>query len=153
MMNKKRVGIVGATGYVGVELVRLLVNHPCFELTRLVSQSYAGRQFAEIYPSFARLVNLPLSTLDIDDLAGSCDLVITALPHGVSAAVVPALLERGVKVLDHSGDFRYRDVNVYEKAYKLSHPRPDLLSEAVYGLPEIYRDRIAGARLVANPGC
>jgi len=153
MINKKRIGIVGATGYVGVELVRLLTNHPCFDMTRLVSQSYAGQRFADIYPSFSRLVDLPLSGLDVDDLAEACDLVVTALPHGVSAAVVPELLERGVKVLDHSGDFRYRDVNVYEKAYKLSHPRPDLLAEAVYGLPEIYRDKIAAARLVANPGC
>jgi len=153
MMNKKRIGIVGATGYVGVELVRLLASHPGFEMTRLVSQSYAGQRFADIYPSFTRLVDLPLSGLDVDDLAAACDLVVTALPHGVSAAVVPELLERGVKVLDHSGDFRYRDVNIYEKAYKLSHPRPDLLAEAVYGLPEIYRDKIAAARLVANPGC
>lgn len=153
MMNKKRIGIVGATGYVGVELVRLLARHPGFELTRLVSQSYAGQRFAEVYPAFARLVDLPLSVLDVDDLAESCDLVVTALPHGVSAAVVPELLDRGVKVLDHSGDFRYKNVAVYEKAYKLSHPRPDLLAEAVYGLPEFYRDQIAGARLVANPGC
>ncbi len=147
------VGIIGATGYVGIELVRLLSRHPSFQLTRLVSQSYAGKQFAEVYPAFARLVDLKLTVMDVDDLAANCDLVITALPHGISAAVVPELLDRGVKVLDHSGDFRYRDVAVYEKAYKLSHPRPDLLAEAVYGLPELYRDKIAKARLVANPGC
>lgn len=148
-----RIGIVGATGYVGVELIRLLAGHPDFQMTRLVSQSYAGKLFAEVYPSFNRLVDLTLTTLDVDDLAANCDLVITALPHGISAAVVPDLLDRGVKVLDHSGDFRYRDVKVYEQAYKLSHPRPDLLKEAVYGLPEFYRDQIACARLVANPGC
>jgi len=153
MENSLRIGIVGATGYVGIELVRLLSMHRRFNLTRLVSQSYAGRDFAEVNPAFARLIDLPLSQLDVDDLAENCDLVITALPHGVSSAVVPELLERGVKVLDHSGDFRYRNVAVYEKTYKLSHPRPDLLSEAAYGLPELYREKIASARLVANPGC
>lgn len=153
MKKGLKIGIAGATGYVGVELVRLLAGHPNFRMTRLVSQSYAGQRFADVYPAFARLVDLPLSGLDVDDLAAECDLVITALPHGVSAAVVPELLSRGVKVLDHSGDFRYRNVEIYEKAYKLSHPCPELLAEAVYGLPELYRDQIAGARLVANPGC
>ena len=148
-----RIGIIGATGYVGVELVRLLSAHRRFRMTRLVSQSYAGRRFADVYPAFAHLVDLELTALDLDDLEANCDLVVTALPHGVSAAVVPDLLARGIKVLDHSGDFRYRNVAVYEKAYKLSHPRPDLLAEAVYGLPEIYREEIALARLVANPGC
>ncbi len=153
MEKNLRIGIVGATGYVGVELVRLLIRHRRFQMTRLVSQSYAGRSFAEVCPAMARLTDLPLSALDVDDLAAACDLVVTALPHGVSSEVVPQLLERGVKVLDHSGDFRYKDVAVYEKAYKLTHPRPDLLAGAVYGLPEIYRADIAQARLVANPGC
>lgn len=153
MIKGYRVGVIGATGYVGVELIRLLAGHPGVRLTRLVSQSYAGKRFADVYPAFARLVDLELTELDIDRIADDCDLVVTALPHGVSAAIVPDLLARGVKVLDHSGDFRYRSVSVYEQTYKLVHPRPDLLSEAVYGLPELYRDLIAGARLVANPGC
>jgi len=153
MEKDLRIGIVGATGYVGIELVRLLARHRRFQMTRLVSQSYAGRAFAEINPSMAHLVDLTLSALDVDDLAAACDLVITALPHGVSSDIVPQLLDRGVRVLDHSGDFRYKDVAIYEKAYKLTHPRPDLLAEAVYGLPEFYRDAIAKARLVANPGC
>jgi N-acetyl-gamma-glutamyl-phosphate reductase len=153
MGNGYRVGIVGATGYVGVEIIRILMDHPDFQLTRLVSQSYAGKTFAEVQPAFARRVELPLGSLDPADLAANCDLVVTALPHGVSAAVVPDLLGRGLKVLDHSGDFRYKDVAVYEKSYKLSHPCPDLLAEAAYGLPELHRDQIASARLVANPGC
>ena len=150
---KTRLGIIGATGYVGMELVRLLASHPHFELTALVSQSYAGKKFSEVYPAFGRLCELTLRDLDIDALAADCDIVVTALPHGVSATVVPELLQRGVRVLDHSGDFRYRDVTIYEKAYKLTHPHPELLQEAVYGLPEFYRQQIAGARLVANPGC
>ena len=150
---KTRIGIVGATGYVGMELVRLLAVHRGLEMTTLVSQSYAGKSFADVYPAFRRLTELKLSELDLDQLAADCDIVVTALPHGVSSTVVPELLDRGVRVLDHSGDFRYKDVEVYERAYKLEHPRPDLLAEAVYGLPELYREAIAGARLVANPGC
>ena len=150
---KTRIGIIGATGYVGMELVRLLASHPQLELTALVSQSYVGKKFSDIYPSFGRICDLTLRDLDLDALAADCDIVVTALPHGVSATVVPELLQRGVRVVDHSGDFRYRDVAVYEKAYKLTHPHPELLQEAVYGLPEFYRQQIAGARLVANPGC
>ena len=151
--TKTRIGIVGATGYVGMELVRLLATHPELELTTLVSQSYAGKKYADVYPAFRHLTDIHLSDLDVDQLAAESDIVVTALPHGVSSAVVPELLDRNVRVLDHSGDFRYKHVDVYEKAYKLSHPRPDLLSEAVYGLPELYREAIGGARLVANPGC
>ncbi len=153
MEKKARIGIVGATGYVGMELVRLLAGHRHFVMTRLVSQSFAGKRFSEVYPAFHHLVETTLSDLDLDALASDCDLVVTALPHGVSAAVVPELLNRGLRVLDHSGDFRYKDVKIYEQAYKLEHPQPHLLREAVYGLPEIYREAIAHARLVANPGC
>ncbi|MDD2533982.1 MAG: N-acetyl-gamma-glutamyl-phosphate reductase [Eubacteriales bacterium] len=151
--QKNRIGIIGATGYVGMELVRLLSGHRRLELTTLVSQSYIGKRFSEVYPAFTKICDLVLRDMDLDAIADACDIVITALPHGVSATVVPELLSRGVRVVDHSGDFRYRDVLVYEKAYKLTHPHPELLAEAVYGLPEFYRDRIATARLVANPGC
>ncbi len=153
MEKSLRIGIVGATGYVGVELIRILAGHRRLRLTHLVSQSYVGKTLSDVYPAFRQVVDLPLQALDPDRLAAECDLVVTALPHGVSSAVVPELLDRGLKVLDHSGDFRYKDVEVYQKAYKLVHPRPDLLAEAVYGLPEIYRREIASARLVANPGC
>lgn len=148
-----RVGIVGATGYVGMELARLLCRRESVVLTRMISQSYTGEKYSSVYPAFTGILDMELTALDPDDLAGSCDLVITALPHGVSAEVVPQLLERGLKVIDHSGDFRYRSAAIYESAYKLHHPRPDLLEQAVYGLPEIYRQEIAAARLVANPGC
>ncbi len=150
---KTRIGIIGATGYVGMELVRLLSAHRRLELTALVSQSYVGKKFSAVYPSFYHVCDQVLRDLDLDLLAADCDIIVTALPHGVSATVVPELLSRGVRVVDHSGDFRYRDVSVYEKAYKLSHPHPELLAEAVYGLPEFYRKEIASARLVANPGC
>lgn len=153
MKNTLNIGIIGATGYVGMELVRILCNHPKFKIARLVSQSYVGKYFSEIYPQFRSIVDIKCSDLDIEDIANSCDIVITALPHGVSSEVVPKLLEKGVRVLDHSGDFRYRDVATYEKTYKLVHPAPELSINAAYGLPEIYRDSISTSNLVANPGC
>ncbi len=153
-MNKKlKIGIAGATGYVGLELVRILVNHPFFKIERLLSQSFEGKKFSDIYPAFNGLTDIVCSGLDYDDLAENCDIVITALPHGVSSHVVPLLLNNGMRVLDHSGDFRYKNVSAYKQAYKLDHPYPELLKHAVYGLPEIFRDEIKSANLVANPGC
>jgi N-acetyl-gamma-glutamyl-phosphate reductase len=153
LKDKNRIGIVGATGYVGLELVRILCNHPSFRITRLVSQSYVGKRFSEVYPAFLGIVDNECVDLSIEDLAASCDIVILCLPHGVSAKLVPQLIGRGIRVLDHSGDFRYRDVYAYEKAYKLVHPNPELSANAAYGLPELYRSKIADASLVANPGC
>ncbi len=153
MTTKIRLGIIGATGYVGAELARWLVQHDSFELTLLTSQTFAGKPFSDVYPAFRGLLDLPCRTFDCDEAAQMCDVVITALPHGVSATMVPQLLARGLRVLDHSGDFRYRDVAVYEKAYQRTHPAPALLAEAVYGLPELYRAHMPAARLVANPGC
>ena len=153
MNNKLKIGIAGATGYVGMELVRILVNHPFFEIKRLLSQSFEGKKFSDVYPAFYGLTDIVCSGLDYDDLADSCDIVITALPHGVSSKVVPELLKKGVRVLDHSGDFRYKNLSAYTSAYNLDHPYPNLLKEAVYGLPEIFRKEIKNATLVANPGC
>lgn len=148
-----RLGIVGATGYVGMELCRLLVRHPVFRLTALCSQSYAGRHFSEIFPAFRGRLDTVLTAPDPGQLAEACDAVITALPHGVSAQMVPKLLALGLTVLDHSGDFRFRSVRTYEQAYRLSHPAPALSEHAVYGLPELHRAAIRTARLIANPGC
>lgn len=151
--RKIRLGIVGATGYVGMELVRFLHSHPNFEITALCSKSFAGKPFSEIYPAFKGLVDLDLIDIDPNRLAQICDVVVTALPHGVSASIVSDLLDRGLRVLDHSADFRFNELGTYETAYKVEHPHPELLSEAVYGLPELYRSELAQARLVANPGC
>lgn len=152
-MHKTRVGIIGATGYVGVELIRGLSVHPHVELTCLVSKSFAGKAFSDIYPSFRGICDIILSDRSPAETASVCDVVITALPHGVSSQVVPVLLDAGIKVIDHSGDFRYKNAATYELSYGLSHPRPDLLSDAVYGIPELYRKELATARLTANPGC
>ncbi len=153
MVGKVKIGIIGATGYVGAELARVLCGHSGFEIACLASQTYEGKPYSSVYPAFRGILDLPCSGLDLDRIAETCDIVVTALPHGVSSETVPRLLDRGVRVLDHSGDFRYRDVAAYETAYKLVHPVPRLLAEAVYGLPELYRNQIAEARLVANPGC
>ncbi len=153
MNQKLRVGIIGATGYVGVELVRVLMAHPGFRLNYLSSQTYSGKLFSDIYPVFKGLCDMPLSAIDIETIAASCDIVVTALPHGVSSEYVPQLLAKGISVLDHSGDFRFDNVKVYEKAYALKHPAPKLLKTAVYGLPELYRAQLRDAKLIANPGC
>ncbi len=147
-----KVGIVGASGYTGAELLRLLVRHPEVELQVLTAERHAGRSVEEVFSSF-RGFRLPdLEPLDIDRVASKAELFFTALPHGTSMNVVKGLIERGKRVIDLSADFRLRDAALYERWYT-AHSCPELLSDAVYGLPELHRSRIRGARLVANPGC
>jgi N-acetyl-gamma-glutamyl-phosphate reductase len=148
-----KAGILGATGYAGMELTRLLASHPEVELLRLASQSHAGKAFSEVYPSFAASPGLMLDGVDFDGIASQCDIVFVSLPHGSSAEAVKSLYEKGCKVVDMSADFRYVDPLVYEKWYGAAHPYPALLRESVYGLTEIHRERIRTARLVGNPGC
>lgn len=147
------VGIVGATGYVGVECIRLLLRHKEVCIKILVSHSYVGQKISKIYPTLKGILDLECKELDIDELAGECDVVITALPHGASMEVIPSLLEKGVKVIDASGDFRYTDPKVYEQWYKLPHTAPEALKSAVYGLCEINREKIKKTGFVANQGC
>lgn len=147
-----RVAVVGATGYAGAELVRILAGHPEVELTMLTSRQYAGQQFSQIYPSLANLVALTCETYDVEKICAAADLIFTALPHKLPMALVPELLACGKKVVDLSADFRFRDAGRYEAAYQ-PHSAKELLKEAVYGLSEIYRDQIAQASLVGNPGC
>ena len=148
-----RVGVLGATGYAGVETVRLLLKHPKVEVTRIVSKSYAGKKLSDIYPNLRGICDLTCSELDTEDIAGNCEVVFTALPHGASKEVIPALYEKGLKIIDLSGDFRYNDKQVYEKWYGQPHSAPELLEQAVYGLCELHRDEIPKHRLVGNPGC
>lgn len=145
--------IIGATGYVGLELVRILSAHPGIRLQKLVSQNYVGKKFSDIYPSLRGICDIVCSDLNINEIAKCSEIVITALPHGVSKENVPELLQLGVKVIDHSAYFRYRDITVYEKTYNATHGQHELQSQAIYGLPELYRDKIKGAILIANPGC
>ncbi len=147
-----RVAIAGASGYTGFELIRLLGPHPEVELTTICSRASEGVRLDEIYPALRGHCDLAFQTPAPEILVANADLVFTALPHQAAMELVPELLARGVKVIDLSADYRLRDAQVYEKWYQ-SHKNPELLSEAVYGLPELYRDQIAAARLVANPGC
>lgn len=147
-----RVGIAGATGYTGVELIRLLVDHPEVEITVLTSQQYAGQKIQNVFPSLAGRIDLTCQPLLADVLVAETDTVFTALPHQSAMEIIPDLLQAGLKVVDLSADYRLRDAAVYEQWYQ-AHTSPELLTESVYGLPELYRDQIAGARLIANPGC
>lgn len=153
MDKKLKVGVAGATGYVGLELCRLLIGHPNFDLVMAGSVSYAGQRLDEYQASFRGLSELTLTDAKPEAFGEACDVVITALPHGVSGAWVKAMYTSSAVLLDHSGDFRFKDVETYEKTYKLEHPCPELLAEAVYGLPEHYREELKTAKLIANPGC
>lgn len=155
-MKKVRVAVVGASGYSGEELVRLLLAHPGVELVAVTSRQYAGRTVGEVFPRFAHWPaarELAFREPDAAALAREAEVVFLALPHGVAAEYVRPLLEAGRVVIDLSADFRLRDPAVYEAFYGHQHPAPELLSQAVYGLPELYREAIRQARLIASPGC
>ncbi|HWA37476.1 MAG TPA: N-acetyl-gamma-glutamyl-phosphate reductase [Burkholderiales bacterium] len=147
-----KVGIVGGTGYTGVELLRLLAHHPQAELRAITSRKEAGSQVAAMFPSLRGKVDLAFTEPNAKALAG-CDVVFFATPHGVAMAEARALLDAGVKVIDLSADFRLQDLDEFERFYKMKHTAPDLVREAVYGLCELHREKIRAARLVANPGC
>ncbi len=147
-----KVGVVGGTGCTGVELLRLLVAHADVEIVAITSRGEAGTRVDKLFPSLRGRVGLEFTDPGSTDLT-KCDCVFFATPNGVAMGQVRPLLEAGVKVIDFSADFRLRDVATWERWYKLKHAAPDLIPEAVYGLPEVNRERIRGARLVANPGC
>jgi len=147
-----KVGIVGGTGYTGVELLRLLERHPQVELKAITSRKEAGMPVAEMFPNLRGRVTLAFSTPEEAALE-NCDVVFFATPNGVAMQQTRALLDAGVKVIDLAADFRIKDIAVWEHWYKMEHACPDLVAEAVYGLPEINRAAIKGARLIANPGC
>lgn len=152
MASKIRVGIVGGTGYTGVELVRLLVAHPKAELTAITSRGDAGTRVDAMFPSLRGVLDLAFSEPDKAGL-DNCDLVFFAAPNGVSMERAPPLLQSGVRVIDLAADFRLRDPAQWQRWYGMPHACPQLLREAVYGLPEIARNGIRSARLVSNPGC
>jgi len=147
-----RIAVVGASGYTGVELLRLLSRHPEATVTCVTSRQYAGQTVGSVFPSLQGSLDLTFEDVDPAALAERADLVLTAVPHQTAMGLVPELLGAGCRVVDLSADFRIRDVSVYEAWYQ-PHSAPEWLSGAVYGLPELYRDEISTARLVANPGC
>ncbi|HES77236.1 MAG TPA: N-acetyl-gamma-glutamyl-phosphate reductase [bacterium] len=147
-----RVGIVGGTGYTGVELLRLLALHPEVELAAITSRGNVGEKVAEMFPNLRGYVDLAFSDPAEADLK-SCDVVFFATPNGIAMSAARELLDAGVRVVDLAADFRIQDLDVWSKWYGMSHASPDLVREAVYGLPELNREAIRGARLLANPGC
>src|SRR5512145_1826084 len=147
-----RAGIVGGTGYTGVELLRLLAQHPDVELKAITSRKEAGTPVARMFPSLRRRVDLAFSEPSARALAG-CDVVFFATPNGVAMSEARAVLEGGARIVDLCADFRIHDVAQWERWYKTKHAAPELIREAVYGLPEMNREQVRRARLVANPGC
>ena len=148
-----KAAIVGASGYSGEELVRLLLSHPRVELAAITSRQYAGQTLAKVIPRFAGQSDLAFAKPDIGALTEAAEVIFLALPHGVAAEFAQPLLAAGRTVIDLSADFRLNDAAVYEEFYGNTHPAPELLAESVYGMPELHRDAIRDARLIAAPGC
>ena len=148
-----KVGIVGGSGYVGGELLRLLLLHPHVEVTMVTSRQSVGEYVFSVHPNLRGLTQLKFVPLELAELKKNCDLVFTATPHGGSVNLVPKLLDAGLKVIDMSADFRLKNPDDYEKWYGWKHAHPELLKDAAYGLPELHRQEIKGAHLVACPGC
>ena len=148
-----KVGIVGATGYAGAELARILAGHPEVELVALITRNYGGIPFQEVYPHLNKYIPLVCEELDLPALAERADVIFTALPHGHAVPVAVGAAACGTKMIDLGADFRFRNPDTYEAWYKVLHTGRDLQARAVYGLPELHREDIPGASLVANPGC
>ena len=143
-----KAGIINVTGYAGVELARILARHPEVEIASVTGRSAAGKKLSEVFPHLA-----PIDATITEDLTESVDVVISALPHAASAERLGPMLSNGVRAVDISADFRLKDMSEYTGWYQVDHPYPELVEDAVYGLPELGREDIAGAKLVANPGC
>jgi [amino group carrier protein]-6-phospho-L-2-aminoadipate/5-phospho-L-glutamate reductase len=148
-----RIGIIGGSGYVGSELLRLLLMHPEVEVTMVTSRQSAGEYVFNVHPNLRGLTQLKFVPQDMAELQKNCDLVFTATPHGGSVNLVPKLLEAGLKVIDMSADFRLKNPADYETYYGWTHAHPEMLKQAAYGLPELHREEIKAAKLVACPGC
>lgn len=156
-----RIGIVGASGYGGVQLVRVLTDHPRAQIACLAGRDSVGRKYGEIYPQLAPICNLPVHPVEVEAIAAACEVVFLALPNGLAAEIAPALVAKGCRVLDLSADYRFRDLSLYQAWYRpghLSAPWPSTAhreanARAVYGLPEIYREQVSQASLIGCPGC
>ncbi len=154
-MKRISTAIIGATGYTGIELIRLILGHPNFHLTIVASQNNAGQSLCEIHPFLQGLPesDIIIRKIDLIDIAEKCALIFLAVPHGTAMPLVATLLDQNIKIVDLSADFRLKDSATYSQWYTLKHLHPTLLSKATYGIPEIYESKIACTNLVANPGC
>lgn len=148
-----KAGIVGITGYTGLELVRLIDAHPELQLVLGSAGASAGQSLSQVWPSLLGVTDLEVEALDCERIAAACDLVFLAMPHGQASHLVPELLASGKVVIDLGADFRLKSPALYQRYYGLEHPCPELLVQAAYGLPELFRDAIPGSKLIANPGC
>jgi N-acetyl-gamma-glutamyl-phosphate reductase len=151
--NRLQVGIVGASGYGGVQLVRLLQDHPQIEITYLGGDSSAGKKFADLYPHLAHAVNLSIEPIDVDVIAARAQVVFLALPNGLACELAPKLVAKGCRVLDLSADYRFTNLDTYTQWYKIPRTDRDAAAMAVYGLPELYRSKLRTAKIVGCPGC
>lgn len=148
-----QVGVIGASGYVGGELLRLLVMHPKIELSMVTSRQYAGEYVHRVHPSLKGFTELTFSPVDVDKLSSNCDLIFTSVPHGKAVGIVKKLYDAGVKVIDLSADYRLKNPKAYVEYYGWEHPHPELLVKSAYGIPELHRDQIKSSQLVSCPGC
>jgi len=148
-----KVGIIGASGYTGVELLRLLTNHSEVKISYVTANKYAGQKVSALYPNFYGICDLTFEKFDLDVAKEKAELFFVALPHGTAMDIVPGLLGENRKVIDLSGDFRFPKKDVYESWYKMPHKHPELLGTAVYGLVEMNREKIKGSNFISNPGC
>ncbi|MCF8067475.1 MAG: N-acetyl-gamma-glutamyl-phosphate reductase [Desulfobacterales bacterium] len=147
-----RAAVIGATGYAGADLVRILAGHPDVELSMITSRQYGGQPFSKVYPSMAGMVDMECAVYDAKEVCDAADIIFTALPHKVSMSIIPELIDNGKRVIDLSADFRFNDADLYESCYQ-PHMAKDLLEKSVYGLSEIYTEQIKNAQLIGNPGC
>lgn len=153
MERKVRAGIVGATGYTALELIRLLLRHPNVEIAKITSRDESCPHLSEVHPSLRDRLDLRFQTLDVESFCDGLDCAFCCLPHAASAEVVGRLLAGGIKVIDFSADYRLNDVATFEKWYGVTHPDPKRVGTVAYGIPELFREQIKSADLVANPGC
>lgn len=151
--DKISVGIVGASGYGGVQLVRLLLEHPQVDITYLGGNQSAGKDFAELYPYLGHRFHYTIEPINVETIAQRCQVAFLSLPHGLAYEIAPQLWEKGCKVLDLSADYRFSDINTYTATYNVKRNDEEAIAAAVYGLPELYRERIENASLVGCPGC
>lgn len=151
--TRVRVGVVGSSGYAGSELLRILLRHPHVQVTAVASRTHAGKMVSDVLPAFRNVTDLRFMPLEIEELLRTCDFIMAAVPHGVGMELAPAAVAAGARFIDLGPDFRFDDAETYERWYKHDHAQRELLSQAVYGLPELHREKIRGARLVGNPGC
>jgi N-acetyl-gamma-glutamyl-phosphate/LysW-gamma-L-alpha-aminoadipyl-6-phosphate reductase len=149
----KKVAIIGASGYTGGELLRILISHPKVEISYLTSREYAGKPVSLVHPNLKGLISKNFEELSLNKLGDKAEVVFLALPHGISLNYVPKILEMGLQVIDLSADFRLKDPKMYKIWYGIEHPYPDLLEKAVYGLPELHSEELKNAKLIAAPGC